>query len=80
MKTIIHVVQHLSPGGLETMVLNMLSFSDPGYRVFVCSMEGTLQHIVNNWAHLVPFKHQIISLNKPQGISYSTIKKTTLSL
>lgn len=75
MKTIIHVVQHLSPGGLETMVLNMLSFSDPHYRVFICSMEGTSQHIVASWRQLVPFKHQIIGLNKPQGISCSTIKK-----
>lgn len=75
MKTIIHVVQHLSPGGLETMVLNMLAFSDPCYRVFICSMEGTPQQIMANWALLVPFKHQIIGLNKPQGVSLSTIKK-----
>ncbi|OBU18376.1 glycosyl transferase [Photobacterium aquimaris] len=75
MKTIIHVVQHLSPGGLETMVLNMLSFSDPHYRVFICSMEATSQHIVASWRQLVPFKHQIIGLNKPPGLSLSTIKK-----
>ncbi|PSW69335.1 glycosyl transferase [Photobacterium kishitanii] len=75
MKTIIHVVQHLSPGGLETMVLNMLAFSDPCYRVFICSMEGSTQQIMANWTQLVPFKHQIIGLDKPQGISLSTIKK-----
>lgn len=41
MKTIVHVVQHLRPGGIEVMVLDMLRFADKANKVFVVSLEGS---------------------------------------
>ncbi|MDD9179325.1 MULTISPECIES: glycosyltransferase [Aliivibrio] len=75
MKTIIHVVQHLSPGGLETMVLDMLAFTNPNYRIMVVSLEGELLSTIKRWPRLVQYQEQIICLDKAPGISVKVIKQ-----
>ncbi len=75
MKTVIHVVQHLTPGGLETMVLDMLEFSNPNHRVMVVSLEGQLPDIISKWPRLTTFQDQLICLDKPAGISMKTVKQ-----
>lgn len=75
MKTIIHVVQHLSPGGLETMVLDMLSFTNPNHHIMVVSLEGQLLNTIKNWPRLEQYKEQVICLDKPNGVSLNTVKQ-----
>lgn len=75
MKTIVHVVQHLSPGGLETMVLDMLRFSNPNHRIMVVSLEGQFLNTIKNWPRLVQYQDQVICLDKPAGVSIKTVKK-----
>ncbi len=75
MKTIVHVVQHLSPGGLEAMVLDMLAFTNPNYRIMVVSLEGELLSTIKRWPRLVQYKEQIICLDKAPCISVKIIKQ-----
>lgn len=75
MKTIVHVVQHLSPGGLETMVLDMLTFSNPNHRIMIVSLEGQLLNTIKSWPRLVQYQDQVICLDKPAGISMKTVKQ-----
>lgn len=75
MKTIVHVVQHLAPGGLEAMVLDMLTFTNPKHNIMVVSLDGTLDSALNGWPRLKEYQHQLIFLNKPAGFSLSTISQ-----
>ncbi|MGF1808037.1 glycosyl transferase, partial [Aliivibrio sifiae] len=63
MKTIVHVVQHLAPGGLEAMVLDMLTFTNPKHNIMVVSLDGTLDSALNGWPRLKEYQHQLIFLN-----------------
>ncbi|MFA0709544.1 glycosyl transferase, partial [Vibrio sp. 10N.222.48.A3] len=48
-KKIIHVVQHLAPGGLETLTLDLLRLAKPTDQVLIASLEGTKEDSINNW-------------------------------
>lgn len=71
---IVHIVQHLAPGGLETLVLEMLRFAKTEDSVFVISLEGNKQTALNHWDKLADFEDQLHFLNKPSGLHLSTFK------
>ncbi|MEZ9700931.1 glycosyltransferase [Vibrio sp. 10N.261.46.E12] len=74
-KKIIHVVQHLAPGGLETLTLDLLRLAKPSDQVLIVSLEGTKQESVNNWPKLEPYKEQIVFLDKAPGVQFNIIIK-----
>lgn len=74
-KTIIHVVQHLAPGGLEALALNMLEFANPTRRVLIVSLEGCKSDAITNWPRLRDVQDQIVFLNKPAGFSIDTLQQ-----
>lgn len=74
-KVIIHVVQHLAPGGLECLVLDFLRFAEPNHRVLVVSLEGTKHQALSNWPKLSQYQEQLLFLNKPTGRSPSILWK-----
>lgn len=71
---IVHIVQHLAPGGLETLVLEMLRFAKAEDSVFVISLEGNKQTALNHWEKLADFEDQLHFLNKPSGLHLSTFR------
>jgi glycosyltransferase involved in cell wall biosynthesis len=73
-KIIVHVVQHLRPGGIESLVLDLLHYAASNQRVFVISIEGERQQAISDWPRLTPYAEQLIFLTKPKGISYQTLK------
>lgn len=73
--TTIHVVQHLSPGGLEALALNMLQFSSPTNQVMIVSLEGDKTAAIKQWPRLAQFEKQLVFLNKPLGYSLNTLSK-----
>ncbi|EIL8371976.1 glycosyltransferase [Vibrio alginolyticus] len=79
-KVILHVVQHLAPGGLETLVLEMLRFAQPNHSVFVVSLEGSKEHALQGWQKLLPYQGQLHFLNKKPGFSGKTISTLTSML
>ncbi|MFA0193671.1 glycosyltransferase [Vibrio artabrorum] len=74
-KKVIHVVQHLAPGGLETLTLDLLRLAKPSDQVLIVSLEGTKQQAIKNWPRLEPFQNQIVFLNKAPGVQFNIILK-----
>ncbi|MDD1794663.1 glycosyltransferase [Enterovibrio sp. ZSDZ42] len=73
MKTIVQVVQHLKPGGLEVMALELMKFSHHGDAMKIVSLEGDAETAIAAWPRLREFKDQLVFLNKAPGLSLSTI-------
>lgn len=69
---IIHVVQHLAPGGLESLALNMLSFSNPSQHTLIISLEGNKSEAIDRWPKLAQYKNNLIFLTKPKGKCLNT--------
>ncbi len=74
-KKIIHVVQHLAPGGLETLTLDLLRLANPSDQVLIVSLEGTKQASIENWPKLKPYQNQIVFLDKAPGVQFNIIIK-----
>lgn len=72
-KLTIHVVQHLAPGGIETLVLEMLRHADKQHPVLIVSLEGDLTSAIRHWPKLAAFKHHLIFLDKLSGVHLSMI-------
>lgn len=62
MKTIIQVVQHLRPGGLEVIALEFMRFSSHGKRMKIVSLEGDKESAIKAWPRLEACKDQLIFL------------------
>lgn len=75
MKTIIQVVQHLRPGGIESIALDLTQFAPSNEVTFIVSLEGTYQQAVKNWPKLSQFKEQLIFLDKQPGLQPALIKQ-----
>jgi glycosyltransferase involved in cell wall biosynthesis len=69
MSTVIHVVQHLKPGGIETMALDLIDFKAKNERTFIISLEGNKENAIKQWPRLKVYQKDIIFLNKQHGIS-----------
>lgn len=72
-KLTIHIVQHLAPGGIETLALNMLRFCPSDEQVLIVSLESTYEQGIKRWPLLSQFKSHLIFLDKPEGFSTSTL-------
>ncbi|GMM87161.1 glycosyltransferase [Vibrio fortis] len=72
-KKIIHVVQHLAPGGLETLTLDLLRLADPKDQVLIVSLEGQRDSSINNWPKLEQYRSQIVFLDKKPGVQFNVL-------
>lgn len=68
MKTILQVVQHLRPGGIESIVLDLAQFSPANEQTLIVSLEGNYEQAVAAWPKLAAFKTQLIFLDKQPGL------------
>ncbi|MDR9827880.1 glycosyltransferase [Vibrio sp. FNV 38] len=76
-KTVFHIVQHLAPGGLESLVLDFVTFADPNTDVFVVSLEGTKMRSTVMWPKLAKYQEKLVYLNKEPGFQYDIIETLT---
>ena len=74
MNTIIQVVQHLRPGGIEIIALDLLDFSQEDERTIIISLEGNLKSAIKHWPKLEAYRDQLIFLDKPPGLIPSLVK------
>lgn len=72
-KKVIHVVQHLAPGGLETLTLDLLNFANPNDQVLIVSLEGTKKESLLNWPRLQTYADKLVFLDKSPGVQLSTV-------
>jgi glycosyltransferase involved in cell wall biosynthesis len=68
MKTIIQVVQHLRPGGIETLSLDLLSFCQANEHMLIISLEGDINSALKAWPRLSAYKNQLIFMDKSTGL------------
>lgn len=68
--SVLHIVQHLAPGGLETLVLEMQA-RDPNCHV--ASLDGDADSALAAWPRLADHADRLHFLNKPPGIRLDTI-------
>ena len=71
MTTIIQIVQHLRPGGIETMALDLLSFGSKSNNCYIVSLEDTFDNAVKRWPRLAPYKNNLFFCNKKPGFQPS---------
>lgn len=74
---IVQIVQHLQPGGLETMVLNLSQANAQHQPMHIVSLEGNKDTLLAAWPALQPFAARIHCLDKPAGWSIATLWRLT---
>jgi glycosyltransferase involved in cell wall biosynthesis len=65
---IVHVVQHLAPGGLEVMALELARAQDAVRPSFVLSLEGEAEAAIRAWPRLAAQRGQLIFMGKRAGL------------
>ena len=73
MSTVIQVVQHLRPGGIETMALDLASFAREHEKHLIVSLEGNRKQAITQWPRLAPYASQLIFLEKGSGLKPALI-------
>ena len=71
-KTTVHVVERMIPGGIETLVLDMVH-ALPGRHV-ILSLGGTVDELVAGWPVLDRERDHFEALNRAPGVSVKVIR------
>jgi len=72
-KVIVQVVQHLRPGGIETMALDLMQQLESEVDVHIVSLEGTFDEAVKHWPRIEPLKERLHFFDKKPGLSTQVI-------
>ncbi len=72
--TTVQVVQQMSPGGIETMALDLQRFAPDPDNSFIISLQGNKDELIRRWPRLQERADQLICLEKTDGLSWQTIK------
>ena len=75
---IVHVVQRMAPGGIETLVLDLIRSSAASTRIL--SLDGTTEDLLAAWPALAQFRFEVIGLNRKPGFRPSMVWKLTKAL
>lgn len=70
---IVQVVQHLRPGGIETMALDLLKQLEEKANVYIFSLEGDKSAAIEAWPRLKKVKSKLHFFNKQQGLTPSLV-------
>jgi glycosyltransferase involved in cell wall biosynthesis len=63
---IVHIVEHMAPGGIETFVLDLLRVGEASDRIF--SLQGNKAKLLSNWGALQEFGDRLEAFDRQQGI------------
>ncbi|RJG42465.1 glycosyltransferase [Motilimonas pumila] len=75
MKTCMQIVQHLKPGGIESLCLDLVSFAPAHEQTYIVSLEGNLEQALTTWPRLAAYKEKLLFINKGLGFSFSCVIK-----
>ena len=65
---IVHVVQHLRPGGLEVMALELARAQQPRHPTLIVSLEGDFAEAAAHWPRLAALRDSLIFMGKRPGL------------
>lgn len=68
---LVEVVQHLRPGGIEKLAIDLIMDPPAGDSAVIVSLEGNYENALTNWPGLHEFGDRIIFLGKEDGIKFS---------
>ncbi|MEM7653335.1 MAG: glycosyltransferase, partial [Pseudomonadota bacterium] len=74
-QTLVHIVQHLKPGGIETMALSLALASQRFADVHVISLEGNGNEVELDFADAPDLRSKLHFLGKPAGVSWATVRE-----
>lgn len=70
MKSIVQIVQHLRPGGIETMALDLQDFfTRRGDKAYIVSLEGDAESALQAWPRLRVHRDNLVFADKPEKFS-----------
>lgn len=70
---VIHVVNQMRPGGIETMVYDIATHSRNTSRIF--SLEGSAARLLENWPGLSRFADTLEGFDKPPGLAPALVAR-----
>lgn len=70
---LVHIVQHLAPGGIEALVLALTT--TPAHQSTIISLDGSIEALVQQWPRLASVRRQLVALDKPPGLRPGLILK-----
>jgi glycosyltransferase involved in cell wall biosynthesis len=73
MTAVVHLVQHLRRGGLETLVLDLTVHAPHARDLYIVSLEGDQAELIRDWPKLGMVHERIFSLGKPPGVHPGTV-------
>ncbi len=73
MKTVIQVVQHLSPGGIEVMALELKKTNQKDMKMIIVSLEGKKTLALKKWDRLAPYCDELFFMGKREGLDIGLI-------
>lgn len=72
-QTHVQLVQHLQPGGIESMALDLCAFASTEQKTLIVSLEGDKVSALKHWPRLNAYADSLVFLNKPAGVSLKTL-------
>lgn len=72
---IIQIVQHLAPGGIETLALELHRTFREQHDSLLISLEGNYASASAHWPRLTEFQHELIFLDKQPGLQPSLLAR-----
>lgn len=79
-QAIVQIVQHLRPGGIETMALELLKELEEKADIYIFSLEGNKSDALRDWPRLAQVEPQLRFFDKQPGLTPALIKKLIKSL
>ncbi|MFC6439289.1 glycosyltransferase [Bowmanella sp. JS7-9] len=75
----VQLIQHLRPGGIESMALDLCRLRPAGH-VHIIALEGNKDDAVRSWPALEKHRAFIHCLNKAEGFSFATLWRLIILL
>ena len=75
MNTLAQIVQHLRPGGIETLSLDLSAFANAGQNNLIVSLEGDIESAIKAWPRLAAYRDRLLFLDKQPGLRPSVVLK-----
>jgi glycosyltransferase involved in cell wall biosynthesis len=74
------VVQHLRPGGIETLVLELARLAPAGQETRILSLEGRPERALEDWPRLAADQDRLVFLDKAPGLRPGALARLWLYL
>ena len=75
--TTVHIVNRMAPGGIETLVLDLLGSCEDGERAVVVSLEGERDGLVEAWPELQPHRDRVFGMGAGPGRRFGIVPSLT---